>query len=247
VDADPADQLRLLDLQALDSALDRLADRRRELPELADIERLGQRQRALLDREVTVETSISDLGRAVAKLEADVEQVRARAERDRRRLDAGQVSSPRDLENLQSEVVSLGRRQGVLEDELLEVMERNEQAEHQLAAVRAERATVAAELDAAVRRRDAAFADIDARAGARRGEREALVPTLPADLVALYEKVRAGSGGVGAALLLRRQCQGCHLELSGADLIAVKDAGPRAVVRCEECRRILVRTENSGV
>ena len=53
--------------------------------------------------------------------------------------------------------------------------------------------------------------------------------------------------GVGAAALLRRRCQGCHLELSGADLMAVREAADDEVLRCEECGRILVRTDDSGL
>jgi hypothetical protein len=51
-------------------------------------------------------------------------------------------------------------------------------------------------------------------------ERDRLAPSLPAAVV-LYERIRAASAGVGAAALLRRRCEGCHLELSGADLRAV--------------------------
>nr|MDT0666854.1 C4-type zinc ribbon domain-containing protein [Micromonospora sp. DSM 115978] len=99
----------------------------------------------------------------------------------------------------------------------------------------------------AERRRDEALAALDAEAAARRTERDALVPKLPAPVVTLYERVRAQSSGVGAAALVRRRCQGCHLELSGGDLRAVAAAPADEIVRCEECRRILIRTPDSGL
>ncbi len=129
LNADPASQARLLDLQALDSSLDRLDHRRRTLPELATIDELTSRLREVSDALVTAETLESDLARDQRKAEGDVDQVRQRSDRDQQRLDAGQVSSPRELENLQSEIGSLARRRSDLEDVVLEIMERRELAQ----------------------------------------------------------------------------------------------------------------------
>jgi predicted nucleic acid-binding Zn-ribbon protein len=245
--ADSATQLRLLDLQVLDTGLDRLAARRRDLPELAVIAERTKVVDSLRADIVRVETEISDLSRAQRKLDDEIDLVRSRADRDRRRLDSGQVGNARELENLQAELASLGRRQGVLEDEALEKMEAVEEFDARLAKLVAERDRVQAEIDTAAKRRDQEFAAIDAQAAASRTDRAALVPSLPAPLVTLYERIRATSGGVGAAKLVRRRCEGCHLELSGAELREVAAAAPDEVVRCEECRRILVRTAESGL
>jgi predicted nucleic acid-binding Zn-ribbon protein len=245
--AEPATQRRLLDVQAIDSRLDRLAARRRNLPELAEIEKLSTEIKAHNDDFVRVQTELRDIGRSQRKLEDEVDMVRGRATRDQKRLDSGQISNPRDLENLQSEIVSLARRQGILEDELLEIMESVEGLETRAAGIRADQERLEVERDAAVARRDEVFTQIDAEAAQARSERDALAPDLPAPLIALYERLRASSSGVGAARLVRRRCEGCHLELSGADLRDVAAAPADEVVRCEECRRILVRTEESGL
>jgi predicted nucleic acid-binding Zn-ribbon protein len=240
-------QLQLLELQDLDSALDRLAHRRRALPELSDIDRLGARLAELQDTIVVAETEASDLAREQVKAEGDVEQVRMRAQRDQQRLDSGQVSSPRELENLQSEIASLGRRQADLEDIVLDVMERAEAVRERLAGLTAERDQLESERDVATGRRDETFAEIDSEAAQLRAKREGLAPSLPTDLIALYEKIRESSGGIGAAALHRGRCQGCNLTLNPSDLARIRDAAPDAVVRCEECRRILVRTPESGL
>jgi hypothetical protein len=52
---------------------------------------------------------------------------------------------------------------------------------------------------------------------------------------------------VGAALLRGGRCGGCRLELSGSERARVKAAPPDEVMRCEECRRIMVRTAESGL
>jgi predicted nucleic acid-binding Zn-ribbon protein len=242
-----ADQLRLLDVQALDATVDRLAHRRATLPELDQIASLQSRASELSDDIIRAETEDSDLGREQAKVDADVELVRSRIVRDQQRLDAGQVGSPRELENLQSEIVSLHRRQSELEDAELEVMEQREGIEARLTQLRAEAEQVASTLADATAKRDAAWAEIDAeteKATAQRGE---LAATLPEDLLALYEKLRAGSGGVGAAALHRGRCEGCHLQLNTTDLNHIREAAEDDVLRCEECRRILIRTDESGL
>jgi predicted nucleic acid-binding Zn-ribbon protein len=247
VKADPDAQLRLLDLQAVDSTLDRLAHRRASLPEAALAEELAGRLRELDSEIVDAETEDRDFEREQRRVEAEVDLVRGRSGRDQSRLDAGQVSSPRELESLQSEVASLRRRQGVLEDEVLEVMERREAVQARLEAARRHRAATAEELSSAEQRRDRGYADIDAETARASAHRAELAAGLPKDLLDLYERIRAGAGGVGAATLHRGRCEGCHLQLNTVDLARLRDAPPDEVLRCEECRRILVRTAESGL
>jgi putative NIF3 family GTP cyclohydrolase 1 type 2 len=132
VKADPFVQLRLLELQALDSGLDRLAHRRRTLPELAELERLDAQLDALRDAVVRAETEVSDLGRETAKFEREIEQVRARRDRDEGRLSSGAITVAKQLQDLEHEVATLRRRQSELEDSELEVMERAETAQAEL-------------------------------------------------------------------------------------------------------------------
>jgi predicted nucleic acid-binding Zn-ribbon protein len=247
VNASPEDQLRLLDVQELDSTLDRLEHRRTTLPELAEIDALSERAGSLGDEIVLAETEDSDLGREQSKVDADVEQVRARMARDQQRLDNGQVGSPKELENLQHEIESLHRRQTELEDAELEVMEQREAVQTRLNALREEQSTIAGSLAAAEQRRDAAFDEIAAEKEKAAAQRAETAGTIATDLLALYDKLRDSSGGVGAAALHRGACQGCHLQLNTTDLNRLKDAPADEVLRCEECRRILVRTAESGL
>jgi hypothetical protein len=247
VKASPEAQLRLLELAGLDAELGRLEHRRRSLPEHAELTQLGDRDRALHDEVATLEAREGDLKREQAKADADVEQVRSRIGRDRTRLDAGQVSSPRELENLQSEIESLLRRQSDLEDAELDVMERLEAAQARLKEASAERGSIAVDTQTVTERRDAALAEIAGLSGQAAEHRAAIAAEEPSDLLELYERLRVQHGGVGAAMLRRGQCQGCHLTLNAGDLSAIRAAAPDDVVRCEECRRILVRTDESGL
>ncbi|MGI8692788.1 MAG: zinc ribbon domain-containing protein [Geodermatophilaceae bacterium] len=245
--ADPEDQLRLLDLQAVDTVMAQRTYRRRTLPELAIIAESATRLATLSGDVVRAQTEIGDLSREQRRLELDVDQVRSRSERDQQRLESGSVGSPKELERLQHEVQSLARRQGDLEDQVLELMERREALDAALAAVNESVQRVTADRDDATARRDSAFAEIDAELSDREAERDGLTAALPADLLALYERLRAGSGGTGAAALRQRRCEGCRMELASTDLNRARNAPPDEVLRCEECGRILVRTPESGL
>jgi len=245
--AEPAVQLRLLDLQALDARLDQIEHKRRSLPQLATIAELDSRLAGLRDRIVAAETEVDDLERGLAKAESDVEQVRARAAKDQELLDSGRLTSSKELENLQHEIASLARRQGDLEESELEVMERLEDARSSLATITTERDGLRAQLEAATTERDAAWSDADRDREWVGGERGKVVTEIPADLLALYDKLRLDHNGVGAAALHQRRCEGCRMELTPTDLNRLRDAAPDAVLRCEECRRILVRTPESGL
>lgn len=242
--ASPEAQRRLLDLAALDTALAQLAHRRRTLPELAEIEEAGRTAAGLDNERVRAQVAVDDLDRDIARLERDVEQVRARQDRDRKRLDAG--GAVREIEGLQHELATLTRRQTELEDAELELMEQRETAQRELDDVTARAAAARERREAAERRRDETYAELDAEREFKEAGRRPLVADLPADLVGLYDKVRADTG-LGAALVRAGRCGGCRIELYGADLARVKAAPPDDVVRCEECRRIMVRTAESGL
>jgi len=244
--APAADQIALLDVQALDTRLSQLARRRSTLPELAELEAVQARTAALADQLVAAQTLVGDIARELRKAEDDVELVRSRASRDSSRLESGQGTA-KDLQALQHEMVSLGRRQSELEDVELEVMERAEQAGAEQARISADIDELAQTRAALSERLDRSTAEIDAEVGRVTSEREQTVAALDDGLVALYDKVRSASGGLGAAPLKARRCEGCRLELPPSDLARIRDAADDEVLRCEECRRILVRVPDSGV
>jgi len=246
VKADPFVQLRLLDLQALDTALDQRAHRRKTLPEMAEIVRLDGLVAARRDDVVIAQTVVSDLQRELDKAEADIEQVRARRARDEDRLTSGSITAPKQLEELQHEVGTLARRQSDLEDAELEVMERMEEAQKSLDALLAERTSHEAARALALEARDAAWLEIDAEIASSTAERAVVAAELPTDLLALYEKIRSTEGGLGAGAVERGRCSACHLDLMQNEKAEYRAAPVDEVLR-HECRRIIVRTAESGL
>jgi hypothetical protein len=246
VTAAAQDQWRLLEVQAHDNKLHQLAHRERTLPEHTTVATLQARLAEVEAALVTARTTADDLRRAVNKAEADVEQVRQRVIRNRARLDAGQGPA-KELTAMQHELDNLAVRQSVLEDAELEVMERQEAADAALVTVQAEYEQVTAEVDAARQARDALLEGIRAEMDTENQARQSAAAGIPAPLLALYEKVRAHSHGVGAARLYQRRCEGCNMQMTPNDLQKIKIAPMDEVVRCQECMRILVRTADSGL
>src|SRR5690606_31211243 len=165
------------------------------------------------------------------KADADVEQVKARRLRDRERMDSGQVTNPKDLQRMTHELESLERRVTALEDAELEIMERMEEAQAVLDRAEQELTAIdqrVADLEA---ERDVQWGEIDAEIEGVVDTRAQAVSEVPTDLMALYERLRVGKGGVGAALLRARECGGCRLTLDHSELAEVKAAAPDEVVR----------------
>ena len=246
VTAAAQDQWRLLDVQAHDTRLAQIAHRQRTLPEHAEIGELEARAGEIDAELVRARTAAADVGRELTKAEADVEQVRSRAARNQARLDSGQGTA-KDLQGLQHELESLAGRQSVLEDVELEIMERQEAVSAELERVTAERAEVEEKLAQARERRDKQLATLEAEAETERRARTDAAAGVPGPLITLYEKIREQADGVGAAKLYQRRCEGCRLSIPPNDLNTIRATPEDQVVRCEECRRILVRTADSGL
>ena len=237
--------MTLLEVQRHDLEVDRARHRRATLPEAVRVTELEAAARAIDDDITRASVEVSDLEAEQRKADADVDLVRQRSEKDRVLLDT--INDAKQLSNLQHELESLARRQAELEDVELEVMERLEAAQKSHAALLAEREALAADLADARTARDNALADLADEEKIAGAAREAAAQGLPADLLALYDKLRADNGGIGAAALHRGRCEGCRIELTPVDLGRIREAPPAEVIRCEECRRILVRTAESGL
>jgi hypothetical protein len=129
---------------------------------------------------------------------------------------------------------------------VLELMERREGLVSRRDELTTERDSLGTEITEVTARRDAAFKDIDEQTGTAAEQRAGIAAEVPADLLKLYEQIR-DARGVGAAMLQAGRCEGCHLSLNMVDLNQIRASAPDEVVRCEECRRILVRTPESGL
>ena len=215
VKASPEAQLRLLELADLDTELGRLDHRRRTLPENAELAQLGERAAKVRDAMTIADTNLADLDRDLARAEKDVEQVTGPHR-------AGQPAARRGpgVERARARVAAVrghlaaqapgrpgrgrARADGAPRD-----------ARRRCATARAPRRRPSAPTRP---RRPRAATRPWPRSTSRRPRPPPPAPrsspTCPADLLALYDKIRASSGGLGAAPLRRGQCGGCREMLS---------------------------------
>lgn len=243
MNATPADQRRLVEVAALDARIRQADHARKNPPQAGRVQELLA-HRQTLSQELTKRLGArDDLRTELSRIESDVAVVDARSARDSERLAAS--SNSKEAQGLESEIASLARRKSDLEDAELELMERLELAD---AAVAEQEALIAqtnaqgAELSAEGKR---VVAEATASFDAATRDREAVAATVPADLLAHYDKLAVRSAG--AALLVARTCEGCRMVLAGTDLQVIRQAPEDAVIMCPECGCILVRTGESGL
>ncbi|NUS72674.1 MAG: hypothetical protein HOQ05_04625 [Corynebacteriales bacterium] len=240
-----ATQRRLLDLQALDTALSQLAHRRAHLPELSEISTVDEELATARAEQSTAQAAVDAVDKRIAAIESEIGDARSRIVRNEQRMDSGKVSV-KDLENMGHEIQTLRARQTELEDSELELMEEQETVSATLNSVQTSVVALETRHAELAKRRDEQWTQIDADSAGKTVERESISTEIPDELLAIYEKARAAHGN-GAALLRARRCEGCRLELYGTALEAARKAADDDIVRCEECRTILVRTPESGL
>jgi uncharacterized protein len=235
-----AEQRALLQLQAHDSAIDRLDHRRGSLPEDARLAELADALAAVDQLTAERDGTLATVQRDQSRLEHEVDTVATKARNEEARAVSGRVTSPKELTAIQEEVAGLKRRQGTLEDELLELMEQRETLEAELTELATRRDAFTADQAEVTKARDAALAEIDRELDGERAARDQVVPGVGEQLRALYDQVRSRQGGIGAAALVGNTCQGCRVTISPVELAAIRKLPPEEVKRCENCRRILV-------
>ena len=234
------EQSKLIDLQRVDSNIQSLQFKLKSLPEVEQLQAIAKR---IAEGQETLKAAEMDLGDVAVELkrsEIEVEQVSERIKKDETRLNSG-TGSPKELEQMQHELGSLAKRKADLEDGELEIMLRHDAAKAKVDTLKSdEEGLKKLELELNIRYENAST-ELNAliqKDIALRNEKSSQIDKALYDL---YEKVRTSTGGIGAALLVGNTCEGCHLAITPVELEKIKSQPADEVIRCEECRRILVR------
>jgi predicted nucleic acid-binding Zn-ribbon protein len=240
--AEEPQQRLVLELAAMDADLSRLDHRAKHLDEQQRLDAVQSEHRDAHDALASLGIALDDLDGQVTKFESEIESVRKREDRDRALLDSGTVDV-KHVAELQHELDTLQRRQGSLEDSLLEIMEHREKLQEDRAEQLRRIDGLEADLTAARTARDDALVIIDEARHHSSSRRDELTESLPQELVALYERQRAG-GGIGAGRLQGRRCGACRIEIDRGELARIAAAPENEVLRCPECSAILVRVRD---
>jgi predicted nucleic acid-binding Zn-ribbon protein len=239
--AEAKHQRSLLELTELDAELSRLAHRSTHLAEQQQYDQIQGEHQAANDRLAVLQIALDDLDGQSTRFEGEIDGVRQREDRDRALLNSGSAGA-KQLTELQHELETLQRRQASLEDSLLEVMERREELQKQQADELAVIDRLQNELGAAGQARDSAMEDLESTRRLKLQRRDGVTADLDADLLALYERLRASSG-IGAGALQGRRCGACRIEIDSGELSRIASADEDEVLRCPECGSILLRVK----
>jgi predicted nucleic acid-binding Zn-ribbon protein len=229
---------RLLELQELDSAIDRLESRKRQLEEGKE---MADARAAMEDAEGRLgelRLGVDAVMREQQRLEREIDSMTRKAEDDEKRLYDGSIANIKEMEALQHEITSLRERRSRSEDELLEQMVRRDDLESRAGEASTLVEQTRARLEVVGGEAEAELERIEEELAEKRVTREKLVPEFDDELLELYEDLRGQKRGVAVAALVDGVCQACHEKLSAMELDRLKRT--EGVKRCEYCRRIVV-------
>jgi len=238
--ASVAQQNQILQLQIIDSEIMQANTKLKSLPEVEQLLHIDKRILTATEELATVKAEADQISLELRRGEADVETVTDRIKKDEARLSAG-TASPKELEQTQHEIETLKKRQLALEELELEIMVRSEAVNERLQLLTTDLASLETLKSEINQRLTSATTEINLVILAKQKSRSELTPNIEKALLDLYEKIRGANSGVGAATLVGSKCNGCNLAINAVEMERIKNLAADELLRCEECRRILVR------
>jgi uncharacterized protein len=229
---------RLLDLQRIDSEIDRLELRHGQLEAGEELSAARKEMEEAEARLGEIRLAVDAVTSESKRLEHEIESMNAKLAAEEKRMYDGSIANAKELEALQHEISSLKDRRSRAEDDLLEQMVRREELDARANDADAEVRQARARVDALGGDSVRELQQIEADLGARREERNAIAAEVDEELLELYDDLRRQKHGVGAAAIVDGVCQACHEKLSAMELDRLKRTD--GVKRCEYCRRIVL-------
>jgi predicted nucleic acid-binding Zn-ribbon protein len=238
--ASVAQQSLILELQSIDNEIMQANTKLKSLPEIEQLLHIDKRITTATDELAVVKAEADQIALELRRGEVDVETVTDRIKKDEARLASGNAT-PKELEQLQHEVGTLKKRQEHLEEIELEIMIRSDAIVARSNTLNTDLASLQTLKDEISGRLKNATDEINKVIADKNTVRNLVANQIEKPLLELYEKIRGSGGGVGAAALVGNKCNGCNLAINAVEMERIKSLAKDELLRCEECRRILVR------
>ena len=238
--ASPEQQSLILELQLLDNEIMQANTKLKSLPEVEQLLHIDKRIITATDEVATVKLEADQISLELRRSEVDVETVTDRIKKDEARLASGNAT-PKELEQTQHEIQTLKKRQLALEEIEIEIMVRSEAVTERSKVLTTDLTSLQTLKSEINQRLTAATNEINSLITIKQKDRGVIALKIEKVLLDLYEKIRASGGGVGAAALVGDKCNGCNLAINAVEMGRIKTLSKDELLRCEECRRILVR------
>ena len=232
-------QRLLIDLNSLDQSISKLNYQKKNHPQLMKITELTARVPSIEASIVENDSQITETKKEVSKAEIDVENISKRVQKDKERL-ASSETSAKDLTQIQHEIGTLEGKQKELEEVQIEFLEKVEDLEHKKRGLQ----EILEQLKAEISELNTSIKDDFEKANKEIAnfarERQIVVGKIENELIALYEKIRTEQG-IGAGLFSLGTCNSCQIQISPSEINNINSTDPEEIVRCENCRCVLVR------
>ena len=227
----------LLDLQDIDSVIDRLTRRLTEIKaSLHETEELIAARSALRAAQESVtqkRATRKDLELSDASLETRIKQAD-------QRMYSGLVKNPKELLDLQNDIASLKRQKNKLDDQLFAAMVALEDAENELETCTRNDARIKAEWLASQGDLAGELTQLEHDLAEKTGEQVEARAQLGAPDLVTYDQLRRRKGGVVVVEMENNSlCGSCKVRVPAHVLQQLSQA--EHTTRCPNCERILVR------
>ena len=229
-------------------------------PELQHLIQLQQLEATVADAVARIAAHPGRIAEADARLQeaeqavaAATEQLKASQE-DRRALEKdtalyqgrlskfkdqlAAVKTNREYQAMQHEIETAQKDLGVAEEKVLERMLEADQLTADVKKAESERATKKKAIEAEKAQMVKELAEVEQTLATATAARDALVPTVAAPTLALFDQVSKARKGVAICVATRDgMCSQCHVRLRPAVFQQVR--ANDGIVQCDSCRRIL--------
>ena len=229
---------QLVELQRIDTLSDQLRAQRERTPLRAALAEKTATLGAWERRQASVHARVAALEAEIEDDEKRGSEIASHLERLNRQLKT--VIAPREAEALMHEITTLTEQRDELDIRELEAMEEESTLESELATNLAEEPALRSGVAIATDALALEVADIDRQLEALKDQRVEASTGLPPEIITRYDRARPQLGIV-VSRLEGKQCTGCHLDLSAAEIDTARaDAADTGVTDCPQCGRILV-------
>jgi uncharacterized protein len=229
----------LLELQAADTMADQLQHRRQVLAERDQVQATKNELLRWNEARTVVRRRIDELVEEIDRIEAEA----AKIDKHREKLNAQMrtIIAPREAEALQHELAALASQRSDLDDAELAALDEHSRLESELVELLAREESLTTEYLDAETALAAAESDIDGELKRIEERLGGLRANVEKSVLRRYDRLRKNVV-VAAAQLAGSRCDGCHLDLSPAELDEVREtaAANDGIAECPQCGRLLV-------
>lgn len=227
----------ILELQAADTMADQLRHRREHLPERDQLQAAKNALVRWNEARMVTRKRVEELGATIERAERDSHEIDTRLERLNQQMKT--VIAPREAEALQHEIAGLREQRSELDDVELSALDEQSTADDELRALLDQEGELTETYIVADKEASSAETDIDGELARIATRLDSLRAAVDKKILRRYDRLRE-QHLVAAATLSGSRCEGCHLDLSPAEVDDVKDSvAEGGLADCPQCGRLL--------